>query len=49
MSSETELETEENEPETEVTADGGLSRLSLPGTTDLEDDELVAPRRRDER
>jgi hypothetical protein len=48
MSSETELETEETEPDTEVTADGGLSRLSLPGTAELEEDELVAPRR-DER
>jgi hypothetical protein len=47
MPAETEIETEENEDETEATVDGGLSRLSLPGTAELED-ELVTPRRSDE-
>jgi hypothetical protein len=47
MPAEAEIETEESEEETEATVDGGLSRLTLPGTVEAED-ELAAPRRRDE-
>jgi hypothetical protein len=36
--------TERAESEAETTMDGGLCRLDAPGVTELEDDELVAPR-----
>jgi hypothetical protein len=49
MSEQAEVETEETQDEIEATVDGGLSRLSLPASADLEEDELVAPLRRDER
>ena len=37
--------TERAEPDVETTMDGGLCRLDVPGATELEDDEVVAPRR----
>jgi hypothetical protein len=36
--------TERTEPDAETTMDGGLCRLDAPGVTELENDELVAPR-----
>ena len=36
--------TEHAEPDVETTMDGGLCRLDVPGVTELEDDEVVAPR-----
>jgi hypothetical protein len=35
---------ERTEREVETTMDGGLCRLDAPGVTELEDDEIVAPR-----
>jgi hypothetical protein len=43
-----ELDTEESEPETEASVDGGLNRLTLPGMADVEEDELIVPRRSSE-
>jgi hypothetical protein len=41
--------TERAEPDVETTMDGGLCRMDVPGATELEEDEVVAPRRaRDE-
>ena len=37
--------TEHTEPDVETTMDGGLCRLDVPGVTELDDDEVVAPRR----
>jgi hypothetical protein len=37
--------TERAEPDVETTMDGGLCRLDVPGVTELDDDEVVAPRR----
>lgn len=36
--------TERAEPDAETTMDGGLCRLDAPGVTELEGDEVVAPR-----
>jgi hypothetical protein len=36
--------TERAEPDVETTMDGGLCRLDAPGVTELEDNEVVAPR-----
>jgi hypothetical protein len=36
--------TEQAEPDVETTMDGGLCRLDVPGATELEEDEVVAPR-----
>jgi hypothetical protein len=47
MATETE-QTEQAEPDVETTMDGGLCRLDAPGMTELEDDEVVAPRARDD-
>jgi len=43
MATDTE-QTEQAEPDVETTMDGGLCRLEAPGVTELEDDEVVAPR-----
>jgi hypothetical protein len=36
--------TEQGEPDVETRMDGGLCRLDAPGVTELEDDDVVAPR-----
>jgi hypothetical protein len=43
MATDTE-QTEQTEPQVETTMDGGLCRLDAPGVTELEDDEILAPR-----
>jgi hypothetical protein len=43
MATDTE-QTEQAEPDLETTMDGGLCRLDVPGATELEEDEVVAPR-----
>ena len=35
--------TEPAEPDVETTMDGGLCRLDVPGATEFEEDEVVAP------
>jgi len=44
MATETD-QTERAEPDVETTMDGGLCRLDAPGVAELEDGEVVAPRR----
>jgi hypothetical protein len=41
----TDTEIEVGEPDPETTMDGGLARLDPPGPAQLEDDDVVAPRR----
>ena len=43
MATDTE-QTEQAEADVETTMDGGLCRLDVPGATELEEDEVVAPR-----
>jgi hypothetical protein len=43
MATDTE-QTEQTEPQVETTMDGGLCRLDVPGATEFEEDEVVAPR-----
>jgi hypothetical protein len=44
MATETE-QTERSEPDVETTMDGGLCRLDAPVVAELEDGEVIAPRR----
>jgi hypothetical protein len=36
--------TEPAEPDVETTMDGGLCRLDVPGATEFEEDDVLAPR-----